>query len=112
MATNITKLQQREISKMDEATTYALLAAGAYWDVRQNLDNRAPIPPGWKVLDEFTVSGSGTNAAPLGSGFTARVYQGPTREIVISYAGTEFGGSTAGLINDFLAGNVPLANGG
>ena len=97
---------------MDQASTYALLAAGAYWDVRGELRNRAPNPPGWKVLEEFTVSSSGGRATALGSGFSARVYQGPDGEIVISYAGTEGGGSMAGLINDFLAGNFPLANGG
>jgi hypothetical protein len=96
---------------MDQASTYALLAAGAYWDVRDLEANRAPIPPGWKVLNEFTVSSSGGQSTTLGSGFSARVYQGPAGEIVISYAGTEFGGSTAGLINDFLSGNVPLAVG-
>jgi Ca2+-binding RTX toxin-like protein len=97
---------------MDQATTYALLAAGAYWDVRPEIGNRAPLPPDWTVLEEFTVSHSGSGAAAFGNGFSARVYQGPSGEIVISYAGTEFGGSTAGLINDFLAGNVPLASGG
>jgi len=96
---------------MDQPTTYSLLAADAYWDARSATFNQAPIPPGWKVLDEFTVSGSGANASFGGSGFSARVFQGPAGEIVISYAGTEFGGSTNGLINDFTSGNIPLAAG-
>ncbi|SHN29960.1 Ca2+-binding protein, RTX toxin-related [Rhizobacter sp. OV335] len=97
---------------MDQATTYALLAAGAYWDIRTLSTNRAPIPPGWKVLDEFTVSSSGSNATALGSAFSARVYQGPGGQIVISYAGTEFPeGITSGLTNDFVSGNLPLATG-
>ena len=92
---------------MDQVSTYAFLAAGAYWDVRRERGNQAPTPPGWKVLDEFTISSSGARSTPLGSGFSARVYQGQASEIVIAYAGTEFGGTTAGMINDFVSGNIP-----
>lgn len=96
---------------MNEEGTYALLAAGAYWDVRGEPRNRAPIPPGWKVLREFDTLGSGPSATLFGSAFSARVYQGPGGQIVISYAGTEFGGSGAGGVNDFVSGNIPLAGG-
>ena len=44
-------------------------------------------------------------------GFSAKVYQSQSGEIVISYGGTEFGGSVSGLITDFVAGNFPLAVG-
>jgi hypothetical protein len=97
---------------MDQQTTYALLAADSYFDTRRDF-NRAPLPPGWKVLEEFTVSGSGPNATITSSGFSARVYQGPSNEIVISHAGTEFNlndNKTGGLV-DFTSGNIPLAIG-
>jgi Ca2+-binding RTX toxin-like protein len=65
------------------------------------------------MLDEFTRSTSGPSANLLGSGFSARAYQGPGNEIVISYAGTEFNlndNITGGLV-DFGNGNIPLAIG-
>jgi Ca2+-binding RTX toxin-like protein len=98
----------------------ALLAAGSYWDIRQGVfnqetgkdtDNRAPIPQGWKLLPEF-ISHSGSNATLLGNGFSARAYfNNNTGEIVISYAGTEFGATLPGMLTDFLSGNIPLAFG-
>jgi hypothetical protein len=96
---------------MDQATTYALLSAAAYEDARVETENRAPVPPGWRMLTEpeFAPSGSGANAGWLGSGFTARVFQGPAGQIVIAYAGTEFRLTEAGGITDFTSGNVPLA---
>ena len=95
----------------DQESTYALLAAGAYWDIRSQDFNQAPIPPGWIVLNEFTDTGSGGAATTLGSGFSARVYQGPNNKIVIAYAGTEFNLTAAGFYNDFVNGNIPLAVG-
>jgi len=97
---------------MDQISINALLAAGAYWDIRFLKTNQAPIPPGWKVLTEFDVATSGDKASTFGSAFSARVFQGPNGEIVISYAGTEFPeGITPGLVNDFISGNLPLATG-
>ena len=95
----------------------SLLAAGSYWDIRQDRftptkddSNHAPIPEGWKVLTQFDKSDSGPAAV---TGFSARVYQNTaTNEIVISYAGTEFGNTSAqGTTADFLNGNGPLALG-
>lgn len=91
----------------------ALLAAGSYWDVRKfglQFDNRAPLPEGWKILTQFDKSDSGANAQ---TGFSARVYQNiNTEDIAISYAGTEFGNtSAAGNFADFSNGNVPLVFG-
>ena len=95
---------------MNTPSTYALLAAGAYWDVRTLETNRAPIAPGWKLLDEFSISSSGANSSLRKSGLSARVYQAAaTNEIVISFAGTEFDSNTAGTIVDFFSGNIPLA---
>ncbi|MEO8298197.1 MAG: calcium-binding protein, partial [Burkholderiales bacterium] len=96
---------------MTQASVYALLSANSYDDIRPQDRNRAPLPAGWTVLTQYDVSGSGANANVTGSGFSARVYQGPGGEVVIAYAGTEFGGSVAGLIADFASGNVPLALG-
>lgn len=96
---------------MISAATYALLSGGAYWDVRRQDFNEAPLPAGWKALTQFDRSESGPNATALGSGFSARVYQSTSGEIVIAYAGTEFGSTVTGLVNDFLSGNVPLAAG-
>lgn len=46
------------------------------------------------------------------SGFSARAYQNiVTGEIVISYAGTEFGKTWAGMGADFVSANIPLAIG-
>jgi HlyD family secretion protein/RTX calcium-binding nonapeptide repeat (4 copies)/Lipase (class 3) len=101
---------------MTDPQIYALLAAGSYSDIRippRNVDwnNSAPIPEGWKVLN-YEVKGSGANASEY-NGFSARAYQNiSTNEIVISYAGTEFGSSTAmGTWYDFFKGNIPLASG-
>ena len=92
----------------------ALLAAGSYWDVRKSdetFDNHAPLPEGWRVLTDYDTSNTG-GVVLLRSGFSARVYQNTsTSEIVISYAGTEFGLNRAGFWNDFVSGNVPLAFG-
>jgi hypothetical protein len=109
---------------------YALLAAGSYADIRAgqlpsgttsdplNASNRSPLPPGWIELTQYAQNGSGPTAILGGSnGFSARVYQGPDGQIVISYGGTEFPGvdtdnaSSAGRNADFLNGNVPLAIG-
>ena len=101
----------------------ALMAAGSYWDVRGTdqtaltESNRAPLPEGWVVVPGYEPSESGANA---GSGFSARVYQNiASREIVISFAGTEFSFDSiagipwpsAGLLTDFFTGNIPLALG-
>ncbi len=101
----------------------ALLAAGAYWDIRSDLtdpisgadqSNRAPLPPGWRVLTDYDTSNTG-GWALFSSGFSARVYQNiSTNEIVISFSGTEFGASPLkrpGFYNDFISGNIPLALG-
>lgn len=98
----------------------ALMAAGSYWDVRKgevdpqngiDTDNDAPVPAGWKVLTEYDTSNTG-GIVFFRNGFSARVYQNiSTNEIVISYAGTEFGLGRAGFYNDFLSGNIPLALG-
>jgi pimeloyl-ACP methyl ester carboxylesterase len=95
---------------MNKEAEYALLAAGSYDDIRkvnqtdERLTNRAPIPPGWTELTQFAISGSG-GASP--SGFSAKVYKSTSGEVVISYAGTEFGGSTDGTLSDFMSGNIP-----
>jgi hypothetical protein len=106
---------------MTQQTEMALMAAGAYWDVRRgdidlitkrDTSNGAPVPAGWKVLTQYDISGSGDNSAVLTNGFSARVYQSiATQEIVISYAGTEFGLDRPGFYDDFISGNVPLALG-
>jgi Ca2+-binding RTX toxin-like protein len=103
---------------MSYESDLALLAAGSYWDIRQDdnpntptIDesNRDPLPAGWKVL-QFDKSDSGPTAV---TGFSARVYQNTsTNEIVISYAGTEFDtASLHGTLVDFSQGNTPLAVG-
>ena len=93
----------------------ALMAAGSYWDVRKSgigFDNDAPIPTGWKVLTQYDIAGSGSNSGILTDGFSARVYQNiATNEIVISYAGTEFGWDRPGFYDDFISGNIPSALG-
>lgn len=96
---------------MTQASDYALLAAGSYDDIRTLLLNRAPIPPDWTELTAYAVNGSGANATYTSSGFSAKVYQGPGGEIVISYAGTEFNPGSSGMTMDFVAGNLPLAAG-
>jgi hypothetical protein len=100
---------------MNEPAEFALMAAASYWDVRGSDDgdlarsNRAPIPPGWISLSQYDIKGSG---GVSWNGFSARVFKGPTGEIVISYAGTEFGPGRAltGTVPDFLFGNS-LASG-
>ncbi|HSI53212.1 MAG TPA: VCBS domain-containing protein [Ramlibacter sp.] len=92
-------------------STYALLAADSYTDIRPNSDNQAPVPAGWVELAQYQVSGSGTYAGLTTAGFSARVFQGPGGEIVISYAGTQFGGTGIGQAGDWFAGNLPLALG-
>src|SRR4051812_9882485 len=91
---------------MTDTATYALLAAGSYSDLRPpipglstsgadllNATNQSPLPPGWVELTQFRKDGSGPGAIAGGSdGFSARVYQGPDGEIVISYGGTEAAG--------------------
>ena len=91
----------------------SLLAAGSYWDIRKfasdpPFDNRAPTPSGWEVVPGYDTPFSGGR----GNGFSARVYKNSsTGEVVISYAGTEFGNTTSGFISDFISGNIPLALG-
>lgn len=96
----------------------ALMAAGSYWDIRDknassvDKSNRAPTPEGWKVLPQYDIAGSGSNSDILTDGFSARVYQNiATGEIVISYAGTEFGTDRPGFYDDFINGNIPSALG-
>ncbi|SDO25184.1 Ca2+-binding protein, RTX toxin-related, partial [Polaromonas sp. JS666] len=96
---------------MTQPFEYAMLSGDAYSDTRQFNKNDAPIPQGWTELTKYAISGSGPNANFLGSGFSARVYRDVTGEIVIAYAGTQFGGSGAGQAGDWLAGNMPLAVG-
>ena len=63
---------------MSYASDLALLAAGSYWDIRQDDNpntpnddsNRAPLPEGWKVLTQFDKSDAGATAV---TGFSARV---------------------------------------
>jgi len=103
----------------------ALMEAGSYWDIRsddrpntpRDESNRAPLPEGWRVVDRFNTPGSGPNAT---TGFSARVYENiATREIVTSFAGTEFSFDSIagipwpsdGLLADFFTGNIPLALG-
>ncbi|MEO8298195.1 MAG: hypothetical protein ABI574_10370 [Burkholderiales bacterium] len=96
---------------MNQETIYSLLSANAYFDVRDLELNRAPLPEGWTNIPEFERTDSGTNSSWSGTGFSARVYQGPNGQIVIAYSGTELGNSTAGLVKDFVSGNS-LAVGG
>jgi len=88
---------------VDQSTVYALLAAGSYADIRRLPANNAPLPEGWKILPQFSISGSGEQGSVWSSGFSARVYSGPHGEIVISYAGTEFSGDNiTGTANDLF----------
>ncbi|EJL86529.1 Ca2+-binding protein, RTX toxin, partial [Polaromonas sp. CF318] len=96
---------------MTQPFEYALLSGDAYRDTRQFKGNYAPIPPSWTELTQYAISGSGPNASFPGTGFSARVYRDVTGEIVIAYAGTQFGGSGAGQAGDWFAGNMPLAVG-
>jgi Lipase (class 3) len=96
---------------MNQEAAYALLAADSYRDARRAENNDAPIPPGWTELPDYAISGSGEGAQLSGAGFSARVYRGPSGEIAISYAGTQFGGSGVGQTGDWLSGNAPLAFG-
>jgi hypothetical protein len=96
-------------TSMPQTSDYALLSADAYRDARLRELNYAPIPTGWSELTQYAVSGSGPTAPTIGNGFSARVYKnGSTGEIVVSYAGTQFGGSVAGQVGDWGAGNGPL----
>jgi hypothetical protein len=87
---------------MTEPSTYALLAAASYDDIRPREGNRAPVPlsSGWTELTQYARSGSGTGTTANG-GFSAKVFKGPDGEVVISFAGTEFA-PTAGMAADFL----------
>jgi hypothetical protein len=96
---------------MNQEAAYALLAADSYRDARRVARNYAPIPLGWTELKDYAISGSGEGATLSGAGFSARVYRGPSGEIVISYAGTQFGGSGVGQTGDWGSGNAPLALG-
>lgn len=89
---------------MTQPSTYALLAAAPYDDIRTLKENRAPIPPGWTELTQYTRSGSG-NGTTADAGFSAKVFKGPGGEIVISFADTEFA-LAAGMAADFLQGNI------
>lgn len=95
---------------MTQASDYALLAAGAYDDIRLREQKQSPIPANWTELPEYAISGSGALASVIGSGFSGKVYRNATGEIVISFAGTEFDLSVGGAI-DWTGGNVPLAIG-
>ena len=75
---------------MNQISINALLSATAYGDARTLDRNRAPLPEGWKLLPQYTQSGSGPDSSIWLAGFSARVFQGPAGEIVIAYAGTEF----------------------
>ena len=88
----------------------ALMAAGSYSDIRQNLDNKAPVPSGWTELTTYAINGSGGNAGLFGSGLSAKVFKSTTGEIVISFAGTEFAASL-GAVADFTSANLPLVAG-
>ena len=96
---------------MNQTTIYSLLAAVPYEDARLSSKNFAPIPEDWVPLEPFNRSRSGPNATWLADGFSARVFVGPTGQIVIAYAGTEFRVGEAGFVNDFVSGNIPLASG-
>ena len=96
---------------MSKEADFSLLAACAYWDIRVSIgsiDNDAPIPAGWKLVPNYDISLSGG----IGNGFSARVFKNIlSGEVVISYAGTEFGATVTGGISDFFNGNIPLALG-
>ena len=94
---------------MSQPSDYALLSAAAYGDARLSPENDAPVRLGWTELTGYAESGSGVVAGL--SGFSARVYKSSGGEIVISYAGTQFGGSASGQFGDWAAGNGPLAFG-
>ena len=96
---------------MNQDAAYALLAADSYRDARRSSANFAPIDPAWTELKDYAISGSGEGALLAGAGFSGRVYRGPGGEVVISYAGTQFGGSGIGQTGDWLSGNMPLAVG-
>lgn len=96
---------------MNQEASYALLAADSYRDARSVARNYAPIDPAWIELKDYAKSGSGANAQLPEGGFSARVYRGPGGEIVISYAGTQFGGSGIGQAGDWLAGNYAFGIG-
>ena len=96
---------------MTQPFEYALLSADAYRDARAGERNYAPLPPGITELTQYATSGSGSSAQWSASGFSARVYRDASGEIIISYAGTQFGGSAAGQTGDWVAGNGPLALG-
>jgi RTX calcium-binding nonapeptide repeat (4 copies)/Lipase (class 3) len=90
---------------------YALLATSAYDDTRPRPLNHAPIPSGWEELKQYAVAGSGPNAVSDGAGFSVKVFKHTSGEIVISYAGTQFGGLGDGKRYDWTAGNLPAALG-
>ena len=96
---------------MTQSYDYALLSADSYRDTRRSEENYAPLPQGMTELTQYAVSGSGTTADLAGFGFSARVYRDASGEIIISYAGTQFGGSASGQFGDWVAGNLPLAVG-
>ena len=95
---------------MNQISINALFSAAAYGDARTLDNNRAPLPEGWKLLPQYNQSGSGPDSSIWLAGFSARVFQGPAGEIVISYAGTEFRASIRAA-SDFIFGNIPLAIG-
>jgi RTX calcium-binding nonapeptide repeat (4 copies)/Lipase (class 3) len=97
---------------MTTPADYALLAALGYNDIRENVENRAPIPENWEELTGFARSGSGSNVSFANGGFSVKVFRHvQTQEIVISYAGTEFGVTGLGLAADSMQANFPLALG-
>lgn len=78
---------------MANALEYALMAGCVYQTTRAGI-NWTPIPPGWTEFEHVVNKDSGFEVSQLRSG----------TEIVISFAGTA-------ALNDWIHGNMPLANG-
>ena len=75
---------------MDQSTVYALLAAGSYADIRRLPANNAPLPEGWKILPQFSISGSGEQGSVwrrvLGiASSTVKVMDAQTNEVLGEY---------------------------
>jgi Ca2+-binding RTX toxin-like protein len=80
---------------------YALLAGGSYISNKDEV-NQSPVPPGWTV-------GAATYFRDEHTGFEANTFFNlATKQIVISYAGTNFEFEK---VIDFGIGNIPLAVG-
>ncbi len=65
---------------MTQPSTYALLAAASYKDIRTLRENQVPIPAGWTEPTQYAMSSSGSQGSISESGFSARVYRGPSRK--------------------------------